>query len=299
MNNRQLEYYVETVKMKSFTKAANNLFVTQSTLSKAVAALESELKTALIDREAKEFQLTGDGETVFVFASEMLELFAEKTEQLYKELEKNKEKIKVGITPTSGAMYFSSILYLYKMQNPMSELIIEELHTDEGVARVSDGTLDMSVVIEPFENEQMEKLTVIESEAVLLVSVEHPLAARDSISLSEIKNEDMLMVGNNYMFHDFLINKYREIGCEPVVTMESNQWEFLFDMVSDNHGIIIFPRPLIEKYQNSRVKQIHIDKPEFSWKLSLIRRKDREMTPAMQRFWDLCRENTIKSYINQ
>ena len=285
--------------MKSFTKAANNLFVTQSTLSKAIAALESELKTVLIDREAREFQLTRDGITVFAFASEMLELFEEKTEQLYRNLEKNKEKLSIGITPTSGVMYFSSILYDYRMRNPMSELVIEELNTDEGVERVLDGTLDMSVVIEPFYNDQMEKLTVLESEAVLLVSTEHPLSDRESISILEIMSEPILMVGKQYMFHDFLITKYREIGREPVIALESNRWEFLYEMVSNNQGISILPRPLIQKFQNPRVKQIHLEKPEFIWKLSLIRRKDREVTPAMQRFWDLCRENTIKSYINQ
>ena len=52
MNNRQLEYFAETVKLKSFTKAANKLFVTQSALSKAIQSLESELGTVLIDRGA-------------------------------------------------------------------------------------------------------------------------------------------------------------------------------------------------------------------------------------------------------
>ena len=76
MNNRQLEYFAETVKLKSFT--ANKLFVTQSALSKAIQSLESELGTVLIDRGAKDFQLTRDGETVFVYASEILDFFDKK-----------------------------------------------------------------------------------------------------------------------------------------------------------------------------------------------------------------------------
>ena len=82
MNNRQLEYFAETVKLKSFTKAANKLFVTQSALSKAIQSLESELGTVLIDRGAKDFQLTRDGETVFVYASEILDFFDKKTKLL-------------------------------------------------------------------------------------------------------------------------------------------------------------------------------------------------------------------------
>ena len=78
MNNRQLEYFAETVKLKSITKAANKRFVTQSALSKAIQSLESELGTVLIDRGAKDFQLTRDGETVFVYASEILDFFDKK-----------------------------------------------------------------------------------------------------------------------------------------------------------------------------------------------------------------------------
>lgn len=299
MNNRQLEYFVETVRLKSFTKAANKLFVTQSALSKAIACMETELDTTLIDREARDFRLTRDGETVFDYATEVLAFFEEKTRCLYRALEVNQEKLSVGLSPTSGAMYFSSVIYHFEKEYPESELVIKEVTTDEGILRVLDGTLDMSVVIEPFEHPCMEKVAVLESEAVLLVSKEHPLADRACISLSEIVGEPIAMVGKEYRFYDFVMDKFREIGCEPTVAIESNRWEFVFEMVSNNQGISILPRPLIEKFHNSRVKQIQLKSPDFRWGLSLIRRKDRPMTIAMENFWELCNENAVRDFMDR
>lgn len=294
MNIRQIEYFVETVNLKSFTKAANKLFVTQSALSKAIQSTENELNTILIDRNAKDFQLTKDGCTFYKYAVEVLDFFNVKTSQLLKDLEQNQEEISIGLTPTSGAMYFFSALYKFKREYPMGKLQIEEVSTSEGVRRVLDGTLDMSVVIEPFEDPRIEKEPVVESEAVLLVSNEHPFAERSSVAFSEIINEPILMVGKEYQYHDLVKRKFQETGCDPTFAFESNQWEFIFEMVANNHGITILPRPLVEKFKNARVKQIHLVSPEFRWGLSLIRRKDRPVTPLMQNFWELCKDDAIK-----
>ena len=162
---------------------------------------------------------------------------------------------------------------------------------------VLDGVLDMSVVIEPFEDQRIEKEPVVQSEAVLLVSNDHPFAERKSVSASEIIREPILMVGKEYKYYDFVMSKFREINCEPVFAFESNQWEFIFEMVANNQGISILPRPLIEKFNNSRVKQIHLSDPDFGWGMSVIRRKDRPVTSAMQNFWEMCRNNVVKNFI--
>lgn len=80
------------------------------------------------------------------------------------------------------------------------------------------------------------------------------------------------------MFHDVVREKCGEAGFSPNVTFESYQWELLFEMVADNQGICILPKPLVDKFNNTRVHQIHLKEPEFPWTLSLIYRKDKFIT---------------------
>ena len=71
MNIRAIEYFVETVKYENFTKAANSLYVSQPALSKAIQ------NPILIDRNAKEFKLTAEGEKVYAYGKEVLDFFRE------------------------------------------------------------------------------------------------------------------------------------------------------------------------------------------------------------------------------
>lgn len=73
MTLNQLNYYVEIVRQGSFTKAAEKLFVSQSTLSKAIRALEEEFQMELINRGAKEFQLTPQGNVFNEYAVKILD----------------------------------------------------------------------------------------------------------------------------------------------------------------------------------------------------------------------------------
>jgi len=293
MNLRNLEYFVETVNTKSFTQAANKLYVSQPALSKAIRGLEIELDVILIDRNAKSFQLTREGEMVYVFATDLLDYYRRQSRMLQDQIHETSSVLRIGITPTSGAMFFFSAIYKFRQQYPMIDLIIEEVTTDKGIEMVLNGELDMSVVIDPFENEKLDKLHVIESEAVLLVPEGHRLSTLSTAHLTDIKDEPILMVGKNYRYLNVVSEKLRSVGIEPRFAFESNQWEFVFEMVANGQGVSVLPKPLVDKFNNSRVKQIHLENPEFKWGLSLVRRKEIIHSSAEKAFWNLCRNEKM------
>jgi DNA-binding transcriptional LysR family regulator len=59
-------------------------------------------------------------------------------------------------------------------------------------------------------------------------------------------------------------------------------------MVANGQGISILPKPLVDKFNNSRVHQIHLENPSFTWTLSLIRKRGTPVTTPVQCFWSLC-----------
>ena len=137
MNIRAIEYFVETVKYENFTKAANSLYVSQPALSKAIQNLEIELNVILIDRNAKEFKLTAEGEKVYAYGKEVLDFFRERTEDLLAELHKKNRELKLGITPTSGAMFFFSVIYPFLHQGAVvttSRNDVDYVVTEYGIA---------------------------------------------------------------------------------------------------------------------------------------------------------------------
>ena len=288
MTLNQLNYYVEIVRQGSFTKAAEKLFVSQSTLSKAIRALEEEFQMELINRGAKEFQLTPQGNVFNEYAVKILDFYHTQTQELFQRLHSADGTLKLGIPPTAGAIFFFSILYQFRSKYPGIDLQIEEITSKTLHEMVAAGKLDMGVVIEPFNDDKFFKRPIYTSEAVLLVPRQHPLAAKRCVSFSALRDEKFLLVTPDYMFHDVVREKCGEAGFSPNVTFESYQWELLFEMVADNQGICNLPKPLVDKFNNTRVHQIHLKEPEFPWTLSLIYRKDKFITVPMQCFLDLC-----------
>ena len=122
MTLNQLNYYVEIVRQGSFTKAAEKLFVSQPTLSKAIRALEEEFQMELINRGAKEFQLTPQGNVFNEYAVKILDFYHTQTQELFQRLHSADGTLKLGIPPTAGAIFFFSILYQFRSKYPGIDL---------------------------------------------------------------------------------------------------------------------------------------------------------------------------------
>ncbi|WP_283610378.1 LysR family transcriptional regulator [Faecalispora anaeroviscerum] len=284
----QLSYYVEVVNQHHFTRAAEKLFVSQSTLSKAIRALENEFQVEFINRRAKDLLVTADGLVFYEYATKLLEYYNAQTQELYQHLHCANGTLRLGLPPTAGTIYFSSLLYQFRDAYPETILKITESTSKSVLELVDEGTLDLGVVIEPFSDSKFFSQIVYTSEAVLVVSKQHPLAAKQCVEFRELKPERFLMVTPDYMYHDRVLERCQTAGFVPNIVFESSQWDLLLEMVSNNQGISILPKPLIDKVYSDRVHQIHLKNPEFSWALSVIYRKDKFITVPMQRFLKLC-----------
>jgi len=286
----QLRYYAEVVQQQNFTKAAEKLFVSQSTLSKAIRALEAEFEVELINRASKQFALTAQGRTFYDYAVKLLDFYDVQKRELYQQLHGTCSTLNVGIPPTAGTAYFHSLLSEFGEKYPNVKLKIAEITSKSVCKLMENGALDIGVVLEPFTDSRYYKKKVYQSETVLLVSKQHHLATRKSIAFSELKSERFLMISPDYMFYDLTLNHCKTAGFVPNIAFESTQWDLLYEMVADNQGVSFLPTCLLEKYNQARVKQIHLKQPEFPWVLSVIYRKNKWITAPMQCFLDMCGE---------
>lgn len=290
MTINQLSYYVEVVRQQSFTKAAEKLFVSQSTLSKSIHALETEYQVQLINRRSKKFALTSEGDLFYEYAVKLLDFYHVQMKELSQRLRGMSGALNLGIPPTAGTAYFHSLLSQFQEKYPNIELKISEITSKSVCRTMKAGNLDIGVVLEPFSDEIYEKKRVYRSQTVLIVSKQHRLANRKSVNFSELSSERFLLISPDYMFYDLTLNLCKSAGFSPDIAFHSTQWDLLYEMVADNQGVSFLPKCLLEKYSRSRVKQISLKNPEFPWELTVIYRKDKFVTAPMQCFLDMCDE---------
>ena len=126
MNINHFSYFIETVRENSITRAAESLFISQSTISKAIKNLEQTYNTELIDRKARKFKLTSAGEIFYNSAVKIVSNYQTETEVLATLLHSQRGKLILGIPPVTVTV-IHSLLHQYQQMYPEITLQITEI----------------------------------------------------------------------------------------------------------------------------------------------------------------------------
>ena len=111
-------------------------------------------------------------------------------------------------------------------------------------------------------------------EFVLYVHKDHPLAARTSIDLSELKNEQFITFSKDFTLHDYVINACKEVGFTPSIFYMSSQWDLILELVNYKLGITLLPKIIFEMQNNPSIKTIPLQAPTLQWNLGIVTKKD-------------------------
>ena len=300
MNLKHLSYFVDISKRESFTKAADDIYVSQSALSKSVKSLEQELNVTLIDRTSKSFNLTEEGRTLYVEGEKLLQYIDESQYEIIEKIHRSRRRLRIGVPPVISTVYFSQLLFRFIKQYPNIELEISEVGANIVQNQINAGNIDIGVVILPIINtDNYHIIPAMSSDNALIVNKDHPLASRDEVDFKELEHEDFLILDRTYMLHDRIIKNCEIAGFYPHITTESSQWDFLAEMVAYNQGISILPVPIMKRfYSSDRIKMIRLKEPEFPWNIAMIFKKEKLITAQMEEFIHFVVNNkdTVKEY---
>lgn len=284
MEIRQLTYFTEVAKEKSFTVASKTLHISQPALSKMIKNLEDELGVLLFDRSEKFLHLTDAGEELYIQAQKLLSDFESLTESIRDTEHLKKGHIRIGIPPVIGTSYFPSLIAGFRNLYPGVTLTILEEGAKTISERVEDGSIDAGVVILPIETEKFESIPIFSDENVLILHRNHPLSYKEIIHYDDLRDENFVILNETFMLHHRIIEACRDSGFEPRISIKSSQWDFLAELVALNQGISILPRPIVNRFNSSMILQIPINHPSVKWEISIILKKNRYISFALRRF---------------
>lgn len=295
LNLRCLSYFIQVAKHKNFTKASNELFISQSTLSKSVIALEKELGTTLIDRSSNEFKLTPHGILLCENGRYLLDMIEKQEESIYNMMQGDQGVLRIGIPPVILTAYFPSIIYEFQKRNPKIKLHVIEAGANTIKERMDQDSLDLGVIIFPFAYPDYHVVPLASSFNTLLVHKSHALAHKDTACFKELIYENFLILDNTYMLHDRILYNCRSAGFEPRITCESSQWDFLAEMVSLNQGITILPYPITMRFHSDNIKRIKLKEPEFPWNIAFIVKKENSFSNLIDLFIQFSCEKVLSA----
>ncbi len=284
MELQQLQYVVEVARQKNFTRAADKINVSQSTLSQQIAKLEDELGVKLFDRKSRTVGLTQVGEEFINQAKVLLEDL-EKSKQIvqeYKGLVKG--TLRIGAIASLGRIAFANMMTEFYRQYPGVKLEIVQVGTYGLLDRLAAKEIDVAFVIMPAEDQyrDIDFRHLAYDGYVLALPASHRLAGKKTLDLTEIASENFIFHPATDRMFFICLEACLKAGFTPNIVCESNHSPTCLSLISAGMGIGFFP---LEKIENTKsdiaIAQI---KQPLQKDIVVAIRKEMQLSPVAATF---------------
>lgn len=288
MTSRQLLFFITLVKSGSFTKAAEELFMTQPGLSYAIKQLEMELDVPLFNRNEKGAMLTKYGETFLPYAERMLSEMDAAVRAVAELKNPMAGKVNIACIVTFAIDVIPDILRAFYSDETNSQIDIRLTamqSTSEVFDQLGSGRADICFSYSKPEN--AENIRISEQELVLVVSPDHQLAGSDMISLHEIDGEPMIFCLIGSPLYEQTIKMFEYDGLAPNIKLCTRDCSAMIAYASLGVGLSVVPYATVA--QNNSVRFCHIDNPYCLRNIYISRLQKQQLSNAAQYFFDFCR----------
>lgn len=193
MELRQLRYFVTVAKTLNFSEAAKTLFITQGTLSQQIKQLEDELGCELFTRSSHSVSLTEAGAEMLPLAQSTLEDSSECFQRI-SDLKKGVSgTLNIGLT-TSFRGILNNALKIYLKEYPNVKLDIVYNSIGELVTMLEEHEIDFFIAFKSaVQYDEIETFPLLDSELCAVMSKEHPLADRESLTLQDLERQRIIL----------------------------------------------------------------------------------------------------------
>jgi len=206
MDIRIFKYFIAIVEAGNISKAAEQLHITQPTLSRQLKELEEEVGSKLFIRGKREMILTDAGFLYFQRIKEILSLIEKAEQDLIVHQNDIAGVVAIGCVETSAAIYLADHIEDFSKLYPLVQYDIYNGFSDDIKIKLDSGNIDLGILIEPVEAAKYEYIRLpIEERWGLLMKISDPLATREDISIEEVRKLP-LIVTNRHIVKDDMEN---------------------------------------------------------------------------------------------
>ncbi|MGG4555011.1 LysR family transcriptional regulator [Paenibacillus humicus] len=281
MEHRLLEYFIAVSEELHFTKAADNLGISQPTLSHQIRLLEEQLGTPLFHRSGKKIHLTQAGTVLLEHARRVFHELEQAKLVIGELTGLRRGRLRIGCS--GNHLLIQSIISFHR-QFPGIELSIIELATEETRDRLLTNKLDLGVVFLPLKDEQLISLPLYKEELVVIVPQDHPFAESSGIELRELALSPLVLFPPKFLARQMLDAACAEIGIQLSPVIELSTMESQCQMVAHHVGLTVVPKSYTATLRDPRLVSVPIAEPAPYRSVGIVYRKDTYMDAAIQAF---------------
>jgi len=280
MDLDQLHTFLEIVRLKSFSKAAQTCYRTQPAVSAQVRQLEQELGAALFERLGTKISLTTAGKILAEYAEQILDL-RRRAQDSINELERvPRGELVIAANEATCIYVLPGVFAEYVKKFPNVQLSVDRSYGSRVVEAVMDNLADFGITQLPVQDKKLQVVKIHSDEIILLLPAKHPLAHRRQVTPRDLIGQPLLMPKSG------TTRARLDVWMEPVeseiqIAMELDSTEMMKRFVMSGLGIsFLAASNCREEVAHGRLAAVPLGPEPMDRKVALIYRKDKALSKA-------------------
>jgi DNA-binding transcriptional LysR family regulator len=279
----QLEIFTKVAELKSFSKAAQEMYLTQPTVSQHISSLENYLGIKLLDRLGKEVALTKAGEILYPYAKQMTALRGEAQQALDHFMGKKTGHLVLGASTIPGEYILPPLLGQFKTLYPEIRITLRIGDTEKIVGELLNGTIELGVTGAKITHTRIKYSSFVEDELIVVVPKGHRWWQKKSIDVQELADEPFIMREEGSGTRISMEKRLHKLGVSSddlKIIAEVGSTTAVKQAIKANLGTsLISERAVEEEIRLKLLKKIPIKKVRFNRTFFIIQDKKRTASP--------------------
>ena len=280
MKLNQLRYYEVICKYSNLTRAAEELHVSQSSLSGVIGDLEREFGVTLFQRLRNGLQLTSEGEKLRALAVPLLRQADELCNQMT-ELGQKNHLVKIGVPPMIGSSIFPDLFRMMREKFPNTTLEMAETGSLSGPSLLTDGKLDAAIISGNQQLPGMLECAEIKKTRILFyISIDTPLAGMEKLDFARIGNQPLVLLQENSFISYFVQKEFENAGTEPETTLHTSKLYTIRKLLARDSAATFLYEDILDPEEEDIIGIPLPDDPEIP--IRLVWRKDHQQSVGLR-----------------
>ena len=289
MELQQLRYLVALSKTLNFSKAAEEMFISQPTLSQQIRKLEEELDVRLVERSTRNVAMTPIGLACVKLAQQAVDASDRMIEITQEEQRHGQHKLNIGVLAVYPQLNISSVIAEFQSLHLTETINLHFGWSIDLLGRLLSKKSD--IIITNLDKDQLSKAelesldihTFLSDRLYLIVGQDHPLAQRQTVGLAEVLSQRLFLPGARSSANLFFEKAVHAAGYQMPNFTECQSIMTALNFAKANHGASVFSRHVSESYLREGMRLIEITPTIWTW-TAIVTRKEMLRHPLVHEF---------------
>ena len=292
LQQRQIEAFHAVVELGTVSAAATYLHVTQPAVSHLIRALEKSVGFKLFEHRGRNLAPSAEGLLLFEEVQRSIEALSSIKAHADAIREQRVGRIRVAAVPAYVDDLVARVIGDFLLEKPGIFMELESHEMTRIVTMVEAGNVDLGIIGIPSEHPPLHIHHSLNSEAVLVMHPDHPLAQKKDINLRDLDGQKFISIARGSPFRFEVDLEFRRLGIEPKIIAEVRTQRAIAKIVRAGAGVSLIDRQLaLEQIDTGLV--VRETKPSIRWKICLITRRNKQPSRVLEALIAYMKQNML------